>query len=286
MKPPAKYAPEYLAHKQEIRTFGAFMNHLNHTIMADYKFNAELYDNPLTEKVGDYIARPVVNTTTRNADIARRIKERGSELEEKTIVYILDQSDEMKAAAVASGESVVDGMGQYLVSINGALEDATAKFNPLLHTLGVSYNPGKALREMFAKTTVNITKAATTGPLIGKVTDSMSGTVNDKLTPNQPCVIKGSNIKIVGEEGTVGVFFVSDESKTSTPSPLLVHNNPSELTVMIPPLADGLYRIRIMTSYAAGNKMTKEPRSTEFHILLTVGEESGGGGDSESPDEI
>lgn len=254
--------------------------------MADYKFNAELYDNPLTEKVGDYIARPVVNTTTRNADIARRIKERGSELEEKTIVYILDQSDEMKAAAVASGESVVDGMGQYLVSINGAFEDATAKFNPLLHTLGVSYNPGKALREMFAKTTVNITKAATTGPLIGKVTDSMSGTVNDKLTPNQPCVIKGSNIKIVGEEGTVGVFFVSDESKTSTPSPLLVHNNPSELTVMIPPLADGLYRIRIMTNYSNGSKQTKESRSTEFHILLTVGEGGGGGGDSESPDEI
>lgn len=26
--------------------------------MAKYNFNAELYDNPLTEKEGDYIARP------------------------------------------------------------------------------------------------------------------------------------------------------------------------------------------------------------------------------------
>lgn len=252
--------------------------------MADYSFNAELYDNPLTEKEGDYIARPVVNTTTRNADIARRIKARGSELEEKTITYILDQGDEMKAAAVAQGESVVDGMGQYLVSVIGTFDGATAKFDPALHSLGVSYNPGKTLREMFARTTVNITKTATTGPVIGKVTDPKSNTVNDKLTPNQPCVIKGSNIKIVGEEGTVGVFFVKDDDKTSTPSPLLVHNNPSELTVMTPALADGLYRVRVVTNFATGSKQTKEPRSTDFHILLTVG--AGSGGDSESPDEI
>lgn len=28
--------------------------------MADYSFNAELYDNPLTEKAGDFIAPPIV----------------------------------------------------------------------------------------------------------------------------------------------------------------------------------------------------------------------------------
>lgn len=251
--------------------------------MADYSFNAELYDNPLTEKAGDYVARPVVNTTTRNADIARRIKARGSELEEKTIVYILDQGDEMKAAAVASGESVVDGMGQYLVSIVGTFEGATAKFDPAVHSLGVSYNPGKTLRELFGKTTVNITTTATTGPVIGKVTDPQSKTVNDKLTPNLPCVIKGSNLKIVGDEAVVGVFFVNDETQAATPSTLLVHNNPSELTVVTPALTDGLYRVRVVTNYANGSKQTREPRSTEFHILLTVGE---GGGSTDGPEEV
>ncbi|MDD2952130.1 MAG: DUF4469 domain-containing protein [Parabacteroides sp.] len=251
--------------------------------MADYSFNAELYDNPLTEKAGDFIARAVVNSTTRNADIARRIKERGSELEEKTITYVLDTADEMKAAAVARGESVVDGMGQYLVNITGTFESATAKFNPAIHSLGVSYNPGKVLRELFTKTTVNVVNVATTGPVIGKVTDSKSKTVNDKLTPNQPCVINGSNLKIVGDEATVGVFFIKDDDKAITPCSLIVHNNPSELTVMIPALADGLYRMRIVTNFATGSKQTKEPRSTDFHILLTVGT---GGGGSESPDEI
>lgn len=43
--------------------------------MAKYNFNAELYDNPLTEKEGDYIARPTVNTTIRNEQIAERIVE-------------------------------------------------------------------------------------------------------------------------------------------------------------------------------------------------------------------
>ena len=43
--------------------------------MAKYNFNAELYDNPLTEKEGDYIARPTVNTTIRNEQMAERIVE-------------------------------------------------------------------------------------------------------------------------------------------------------------------------------------------------------------------
>ena len=48
--------------------------------MADLLLYADLYDNPLTEKEGDFIAKPKSTGTVRNADIAHRIVEKPEEL--------------------------------------------------------------------------------------------------------------------------------------------------------------------------------------------------------------
>ena len=50
-----------------------------------------------------------------------------------------------------------------------------------------------------------------------------------------------------------------------------------------PTLADGQYTVSLTTQYS-GSRNVKEPRTYTFPIILIVGE--GGGGDSESPDEI
>lgn len=249
--------------------------------MATYTFNAELYDNPLTEKEGDFTARPTVNTSLRNKEIAERIVEKRTEYRLETIINILDLADQEKGIAIAQGVSVIDGVGQYLVNIRGVFDSATDKFDPKRHSLGVSYNPGKVVRDLLANTGVNVTKAATTGPVIGKVFDAKSNTTNDQLTPSQPIKIIGSNIKIQGDPATAGIFFVKDADKTITPSPLIVTNLPSELTAMVPSLAAGLYRVRVVTNYANGSKQTKEARTADFPVLLTVG-----GGESESPDVV
>jgi len=53
--------------------------------------------------------------------------------------------------------------------------------------------------------------------------------------------------------------------------------------VQMPTLADGQYTVSLTTQYS-GSRNVKEPRTYTFPIILIVGE--GGGGDSESPDEI
>jgi len=53
--------------------------------MADILLYAELYDNPLTEKEGDFTAKPKVTGTIRNADIAKRIVEKRTEYRPETI---------------------------------------------------------------------------------------------------------------------------------------------------------------------------------------------------------
>ena len=78
--------------------------------MSDIKLYADLYDNALTEKEGDCTARPRINGTLYNADIARRIVEKRTEYRPETIENILTMADEEKSIGLASGMSVVDGV--------------------------------------------------------------------------------------------------------------------------------------------------------------------------------
>lgn len=252
--------------------------------MAKYNVNAELYDNPLTEKEGDFTARPVIGTTLYNNDIASRIIEKRTEYRPETITNILDLADKEKAAAVAEGNSVVDGMGQYMLNIGGAFDAVTDLFDPARHSLGITYNPGKVVRGMLADTAVKISKEASTGPVIGKTIDSKTNSLSDRITSGKILKIMGANLKIVGNEETTGVYFISDSNPATTyKSEMLVNNNPSAVDAEIPDLPDGQYRLRIATQYTKGAKQTKTVRTAEFPVLLTGGDPGSGGGEDDRP---
>lgn len=242
--------------------------------MSDLILYAELYDNPLTEKEGDFTARPKVTGTIRNADIARRIVEKRTEYRPETIENILRLADEEKSIAIAEGKSVIDGVGQYQVQIKGAFEGETEGFSTPKHKLVVSYSSGKTLRAKLLETKVITDGAAKTGPVIGKVTDSSTTETDATMTPGMPIIVEGSNIKVAGEDPANGFFFVAaTEQATAVKATVLVDNNPSRLTVMVPSsLADGDYYLKVVTQFARGG-LVKQPRSYQYPLLLTVGDD-------------
>ena len=132
----------------------------------------ETYDNILTEKEGDYTAKPIVTGSVGNPQIAKRIMKGGLEVREETILYILDMADQAKAEAIAQGISVNDGVGQYLVNTRGSFDGPSAAFNPQIHSLGVTYTIGKTLAALLKKIKVENRGLASLGPVINKVTDS------------------------------------------------------------------------------------------------------------------
>lgn len=236
---------------------------------------ADLYDNLLTEEVGDYTARLRISGTIRNSNIAQRILNRGSEYRKETIINILDIADEEKRNALAEGKSVVDGVGQTMMQIKGNFDGETAAFDPSKHSLILAHIPSKAMRKAMERVQVQTNKA-TTGPVINSVVNPSTGKANDTITPQMPLIISGINLKVVGAEGsTPGIYFIEDQKKTETAAMLLVHNNPSELTVVAPALAPGSYFVEIRTQSAAGTKMVKSMRTFRYPILLTV-ENKGG----------
>ena len=167
----------------------------------------ETYDNILTEKEGDYTAKPIVTGSVGNPQIAKRIMKGGLEVREETILYILDMADQAKAEAIAQGISVNDGVGQYLVNTRGSFDGPSAAFNPQIHSLGVTYTIGKTLAALLKKIKVENRGLASLGPVINKVTDSTTLSENDEITPDAPITIEGKNMRVIGEDAFVGLFF-------------------------------------------------------------------------------
>lgn len=230
--------------------------------------SVDLYDNLLTEKKGDFTGKARITGSFRNADIARRIVAKRTEYRLETIENILNLADQEKARAIVEGKSLVDGVGQYQIRVVGSFEGEKAPFNPELHQLSVSYSMGKSLRDMMKNVVVE-TYIATTGPVINEVIDSSTGSVNSMLVPNSTFVINGSNIKIAGDDPSVGVF-MTREGGTSSEVRLLVHNNPSQLTVLLGDMAYGQYTLSIVTQFSTSGKSLKEPRTYVFPISLRV----------------
>jgi len=242
--------------------------------------NTDLYDNLLTERKGDYTAKPRITGTLYNTDIAARIVAARTEYQHGTILNILDMADSHKVQAIAEGKSVVDGVGQYLVNVQGAFEGEKAQFEPGKHALGITYTMGKLLRE-----TLKLVKVVVNGvPVINTVTDSTSKAINGQLSSGGALVLGGVNLKLQGDDPSIGVYLTpTTEGAAPMKAPVVIANSPSQVIVQMPTLADGQYTVSLTTQYSAGSRNIKEPRTYTFPILLTVGE---GGGDSESPDEI
>ena len=186
--------------------------------------------------------------------------------------------------AIAEGKSVVDGVGQYLVNVQGAFEGEKAQFEPGKHALGITYTMGKLLRETLKLVKVVVNGVAAVGPVINTVTDSTSKAINGQLSSGGALVLGGVNLKLQGDDPSIGVYLTpTTEGAAPMKAPVVIANSPSQVIVQMPTLADGQYTVSLTTQYS-GSRNVKEPRTYTFPIILIVGE--GGGGDSESPDEI
>ncbi|WP_455632504.1 DNA-binding domain-containing protein [Parabacteroides sp.] len=247
--------------------------------------SADLYDNVLTEKPGDYTAKPQITGSLHNPDIAYRIVDRRTEYRPETVINIMDLSDDEKVRAIIEGKSLSDGLGQYILNISGPFEGENPKFDPKIHKAGITFTPGKKLLEGLKNLDFKL-NIATTGPVVNSITDSATGGVNTTITSVSPAVIAGSTLLIKGDHPSVGVFFTEDKAD-ATPQKvrMIVINTTSQIVIQVPKLTPGQYRLSVTTQAGSNYKMVKEPRTYLFPILLNV-VEGGGGSDSESPDEI
>jgi hypothetical protein len=105
-------------------------------------------------------------------------------------------------------------------------------------------------------------------PQVLEVKDSVSGQVDTILTAGGAVEIVGINIKIAGDNADCGLYFVT-EGNSEFKAVTLVANKPSSVIALVPALAAGGYRVKIVTQYSGGKEL-KDPKITVYNKILQV----------------
>jgi hypothetical protein len=207
----------------------------------------------------------------RNADIARMIKELGSELKIETLLYVLDTSDRIKREQVQRGYSVLDGCAQYTPRVQGAWASISSKFNSAVHKIGLHIIPSAEMRAAFKEISVDVLGVKDGGAFVGLVTDTTTGLADGTMTSGDDIMIDGDKLKIMpDDEQGLGVFFVNTEGEATAVTRRLTQNTPKKILARVPELTAGQYTLRVVTRYTNGATLLKEPRVIDYDRPLVV----------------
>jgi len=245
--------------------------------MAEFhKMKGYLYDNVLTPDPNDFFLRVKPEASLGVNDISLSATKRGGvNISPDEMTHAVNSWLKELAYRACDGFAINTGWFTVQPTVKGVFNSPNEKFNPAKHTVAFDFKQGSLMRKEIAGVQIDILGVATTGLSIAQVTDVRTGSVNDLLTPGRNLRITGSRLRIAGENTANGVYFICFETGERTKVDIadIATNNPSELMIIIPNLAEGTYRLEITTQFGSGtgnNQLLKEPRTAAFDRILTV----------------
>jgi hypothetical protein len=227
--------------------------------------------NDLTAAPDDYRAQVVNVASHTQGDIVDRIMRIGAGLTRSDIAAVLEAEKQVIVEIVAEGGAVNTELFNAFPSIQGVFHSTEDAADGIHQKVRINLHAGTAIRNAAGAVKTKKLPGVVSGTVISSVTDVKTGSQNNLLTPGRNIKISGSKLKIAGEDPAVGLFFEPEAGGAPVPvdpSDIVV-NRPAELIALIPPLAPGVYRLKIATQYTSG-KMLKTPHTTVFDKPLTV----------------
>jgi hypothetical protein len=237
-----------------------------------HRIKVNLYENFLTEDPNDYMAMVLSERTLNVKEICKAAVTRGGApstaeaMEHNAMLFLKEM-----AYQLMDGYSVNTGYFTANAQVRGVFNSAKESFDQKKHSILFRFNQGDLLRREIPNVTVQVMGVGESGSVISHVVDVKTGSVNDLLTPNRNLKIKGNKLKIAGDNELNGLYFVNQctQERVKVATADVVTNNPSELIVVIPTLAAGVYQLELTTQYTPSN-LLKEPRTAVYEKPLTV----------------
>ena len=236
--------------------------------------------NSVTSDPNDKI---FVLETTGKADIDKIYEEMRAEdtgLRPETIVHVVTLFERVCARLLMNGWQLNTGLFYAVPRLLGLAEDG--KWNPENNSIYVAFSQDKVIREEIAKTLISILGSKADVMYIIGTEDRKTGLKDGRMTPGRNFFVRGANLKVLGEDESVGVTLTNTTTKAvvKLDEDMITKNNPSELTLLIPAdLADGDYQLTVRTQFGTGKHLLKEHR--EVSVDVHVGD---GGGGSDRPE--
>ena len=226
-----------------------------------------LVENLLTERPDDYSAQVHGSISYDNAAIVARMLNRGNLLTKVDIDAVLEAYTSEVEMIHDEGGHINTPLINTSSSISGVFDGPLDNFDPNRHKYNINVTKGTRLRAVEKRQKLEKTNTVVPQPNIQEVKDTISGKINEELTPNGVVELRGYSLKISGDE-RCGLWFIPAQGE-AIKATIFVDNKPSTVIAIIPALAVGNYNIRIVTQHTGGKEL-KEPKSVIFPKTLTV----------------
>ena len=194
-----------------------------------------LADNTVTADPNDKI---LVLESTGKADSNKIYEEMLNEdtgLRIETIVHVTTLYERICARLLMNGWQLNTGLFYAVPRLLGLAEDG--KWNPESNSIYVAFSQDKVMREEIALTTISILGTKADVMYITGTEDRKTGLKDGTMTPGRNFFVRGANLKVLGEDESVGVTLTNTTTKAvvKLDEDMITKNNPSELTLLIPP---------------------------------------------------
>ncbi|MFA8451372.1 MAG: DNA-binding domain-containing protein [Bacteroidales bacterium] len=224
-----------------------------------------LYPNPITENPNDCKAVIKNKKVLHIDDIIEKMKDKGLSLDDSNIECVVKHYTETIIDTLSEGYTVSTPVMRISPTIRGIFLDKDDAFNPERHKIDFEITIGKALHFDTSEINVNKVKAERKAPVIMKVSDYFSETINTKISPNGTMEISGLDLKINTEEKDEGLFFVTN--KMTIKAKKFYHNRNTYLVAKIPSELKGEHcKIMINKRYPCCNDLVSTTYDIEFII--------------------
>jgi hypothetical protein len=204
-------------------------------------------------------------------DIIEALKNDGMELNPATVKDVITRFNNKCVDLLLQGNNVSNGLVHMRLSIKGVTYDKT--WDKERNPIHVAISQSKDLREAVANTVVEIMGEHPDPMAIYTVTDLSTAKTDGTITRRFNAEIKGTYIKVVGDNPTCGIYFHNEERQIDykLPDVNIVVNDPSKILILVPEeFEPDVYELRIVTQFTGAKKILKAPRSVTCPIPIVV----------------
>lgn len=207
-------------------------------------------------------------------EVYKEMREEDTGLRPETLTHVVTLYERIVARFLMNGYYVNTGLFYAVPRFSGIIEGG--RWDSEKNSIYVSFSQDKVLREEIAKTDVVIQGEKNDVMYILETEDKKTGLKDNSMSPGRNFIVRGSHIKIVGDDASVGITFRNKTSDTIVKlgDDMFAANNPSELIFLIPSeLSEGEYELTITTQYTKNSGLfLKTPRSISIPVHIGDGE--------------
>jgi hypothetical protein len=239
-----------------------------------HRIRVKLYPNYLPKVEGEFIARTENEATLSIEDVCTALDTRGGftgnyeDLVEHVRQYLKEA-----AYQLCDGYAVSTGYYSIHPNVGGTFENRREGVSKEKHPVTFRFRTRSPLRDLAERIEIFVEGIADTGAFIDEFTDLNTGLINEKATAGGQFILTGGKIKIAGDSGTTGLYFVpTDDSVSFKVTAVLAENDRSQLIGIIPSLLPAkVYRLEVRTQFTNGSTLLKELRTIKSDFTVTRG---------------